>query len=188
MYCIFFVIFLCAVVFVIVQFVCSVVLFAYLFVLIKYFYCRIDFWWNNIVLRTFILQDWLENFWMSKETFLYICGKLAQALTRTDTLLRKCLSVERRVAVTLWCLATPTEYRTLAHLFGIASLTVCETVHEVCHGIVVVLLNEYIKFPSGNHLDCIVDEFKTKWSVPQCIVAIDGCHIPTSAPLKPFTH
>ena len=119
---------------------------------------------------------------MSKETFLYICGKLAPALTRTDTLLRKCLSVERRVAVTLWCLATPTEYRTIAHLFGIARSTVCETVHEVCHCIVDVLLNEYIKFPSGNRLDCIVDEFKTKWGVPQCIGAIDGCHIPISAP------
>ena len=45
-----------------------------------------------------------------------------------------------------------------------------------------VLLKEYIKFPSGNHLDCIVDEFKTKWGVPQCIGAIDGCHIPISAP------
>ena len=111
-----------------------------------------DFWWNNIVLQTFTLQDWLENFQMCKETFLYICRMLAPALTRTDTLLRKCLSVERRIAVTLWCLATPTEYRTIAHLFGIACSTVCETVHEVCHCIVDVLLNEYIKFPSGNAL------------------------------------
>ena len=66
---------------------------------------------------------------MSKETFLYICGKLAPPLTKTETLLRKCLSVERRVAVTLCCLATPTEYRTILSplsLFGIARWTVCE--------------------------------------------------------------
>ena len=72
------------------------------------------------------------------------------------------LSVEQQVAATLWCLATPTEYQTIAHLFGIACSTVSETVHEVCHCIVDVLLNEYIKSPSDNRLDCIVDEFKTK--------------------------
>ena len=85
---------------------------------------------------------------MSKETFMYICSKLSPALVRTDTLIRKCISVEHQVAVTIWCLATPTEYRTIAHLFGIARSTVCEIVHETCHCIVDVLLKEYIKFPT----------------------------------------
>jgi len=135
-----------------------------------------------VVLRTFTQQEWLENFRMSKETFLYICRKLSPQLSRTDTVLRKCLSVERRVAVTLWCLATPTDYRTIAHLFGIARSTVCEIVHETCHCIVDTLLNEYIRFPSGNSLQNVVDEFKSKWGVPQCVGAIDGCHMPISAP------
>ncbi|XP_065892875.1 uncharacterized protein [Dysidea avara] len=139
-------------------------------------------WWNNVVLRTFNQQDWLDNFRMSKETFLYICSKLSPALARTDTLMRKCLSVERRVAVTIWSLATPIEYRTIAHLFGIARSTVCEIVHETCRCIVDVLLKEYIKFPTNNRLSTVVEEFKTKWGVPQCFGAIDGCHIPISAP------
>ena len=71
------------------------------------------------MLRKFTQQDWMENFRMCKETFMYICIKLAPTLRRSDTVLWKSLSVERRVAVTLWCLATPTEYQTIAHLFGI---------------------------------------------------------------------
>ena len=134
------------------------------------------------MMRTFTHQDWIENFRMSKETFLYICNKLSPALRRTNTVLRRPLSVERRVAVTLWCLATPTEYRTIAHLFGIARSTVCEIVHETCQCILDVLMKDYIKFPSGDRLDRTVNEFKVKWGVPQCIGAIDGCHVPISAP------
>ena len=117
---------------------------------------------------------------MSNETFLYHCNKLSPAaLTRSDTMFRKCVSVQQHVAVTLWCLATPTEYRTIAHLFGIAHSTVCEIVHETCRSIVEVLLKDYIKFPSG---DQVVDEFKGKWAVPQCFGAIDGSHVPISPP------
>ena len=86
---------------------------------------RSDVWWNAVVMRTFTHQDWLENFRMCKDAFMYICNKLSPTLRGTDTVLRRALSVERRVAVTLWCLAIPTEYRTIVHLFGIAHSTVC---------------------------------------------------------------
>ena len=127
---------------------------------------RSDIWWNAVVMRTFTHKDWLENFRICKDTFMYICNKLLPTLRRTDTVLQRALSVERRVAVTLWCLATPTEYRTIAHLFGIARSTVCGIVHETCQCILDVLMVDYTKFPSGDRLNQTVDEFKTKWGVP----------------------
>ena len=148
---------------------------------------RSDVWWNNVVMRTSTHQDWLQNFRMCKETFLYICNRLSPELERSDTVMRRPLSVQRRVAVCLWCLATPTEYRTIAHLFGIGRSTVCDIVHETCRAIVKVLMKEYIKFPSGDDLDHVVDEFKTKWGVPQCFGAVDGCHIPICAPSEQHT-
>ena len=60
--------------------------------------------------------------------------------------MRKSLSVDKKVAITLWCLATPAEYCTIAHLFGVAGCTVCRIVHETCSVIVAQLLNVYIKF------------------------------------------
>ena len=66
------------------------------------------------------------------------------------------------MAVCLWCLGTPIEYHTIAHLFGIGRSTVCDIVHETCRAIVKVLMKEYIKFPSSDDLDHVVDEFKIK--------------------------
>lgn len=148
---------------------------------------RSDQWWSYIVLRTFTDRDWLDNFRMSKNTFLYLCTQLSPSLRRSDTVMRRSVSVERRVAITLWCLATPTEYRTIGHLFGVARSTVCEIVHETCGAIVRILQRQYIKFPTGAELDAIVDGFNTKWGVPQCVGAIDGSHIPISAPLLNHT-
>ncbi len=57
---------------------------------------------------------------MSKGTFDYLCDKLRATIQRQDTQMRKAISLEKRVAITIWCLATPSEYRTIGHLFGIA--------------------------------------------------------------------
>jgi len=92
--------------------------------------CRSDTWWMNIVLRTFTHQDWLDNFRISKETFLYICNRLSGALVRQDTVMHRAISVHQRVAITLWCLATPAKYRTISHLLSVARSSVCEIVHE----------------------------------------------------------
>ena len=81
---------------------------------------------------------------MNRERFVYICGELHSRIQRVSTRMRQAISVEKRLAVTLWCLATPAEYLTIGHLFSIARLTVCRIVHETCKAIVEVLLRKYI--------------------------------------------
>lgn len=85
----------------------------------------------------------------------------------------KAICVEKRVAITLWCLATPYEYCTVAHLFGVACSTVCEIVQETCQAIVCNLMQDYIRFPTGEALKAVVEGFEEKWGFPQCIGAID---------------
>ena len=63
--------------------------------------------------QTFTDRDWVENFRLGKDTFNYLCQQLCTALRRQDTVMRKTIAVERGVAVTLWFLATPCEYRKL---------------------------------------------------------------------------
>ena len=84
------------------------------------------------MLETFDTRDWVENFRMRRETFSYLCDKLCPSIVRQDTQFRIAVSVEQRVAITVWCLATPCEYRTVAHLFGVARSTVCEIVQDTC--------------------------------------------------------
>ena len=157
-------------------------MYVYTFLYKLYFECRNSQWWEKIVLQTFEPTDWLENFRMRKETFLYLCEKLRPSICRQNTRFRRAISTECRVAITLWCLATPCEYRTIAHLFGVSRSAVCVIVQECCEVIVRDLLTSYIKVPTGNDMQKVVDGFESRWGFPQCVGAIDGSHIPIAAP------
>ncbi len=151
------------------------------------FISRSSQWWDYVATETFTPHDWMNNFRMSKETFVYLCEQLRPTVYRQDTRLRKAIPVEKRVAIALWCLATPAEYRTIGHLFGVARSTVCIIVHSVVDAIVNVLLRQYIQFPTGEQLTNVINGFESTWNFPQCAGGIDGCHIPVQAPLMNHT-
>ena len=127
-------------------------------------------------------RDWLENFRISRDTFHFLCDKLRPVIARQNTRFRICICVEKRLAITLWCLATCAEYRTIGHLFGVARCTVCVIVHNTCAAIVAVLQSDYIKFPENDELCEVLEGFEEKWQMPQAAGAIDGCHIPVRPP------
>lgn len=114
------------------------------------------------MLGGFTERDWIENFRVSKETFKLLCDKLRPHIERKTTHLCKPIAVEHRVAITVWCLSTCSEYRTIGHLFGVARSTVCVIVHDTCKAIVDVLLKEYIQFPQGDKLRNVIAGFRTK--------------------------
>ena len=95
---------------------------------------------NNVVAR-WDDEEWKRNFRIGRPTFRFLCTQLHPHLQRRHVV-RMPLSVEERVAITLWRLGTNIEYRSIAHLFGVGLSTVCVTVHEVCTAIVNVLGND----------------------------------------------
>ena len=133
-------------------------------------------------MRTFTPIDWIENFRVSKDTFYYLCQELRYVIGRQDTQLRKAVSVEQRVAITLWCLATCSEYRTIGHLFGLARSTVCRILHDTCNAIVSKMQRMYIEFPLGEERQKVIKGFESTWGMIQCVGSIDGCHIPIMPP------
>ena len=135
-----------------------------------------------MVNSTFTSHDWMENFRMSHDTFIYLCDELRASVERNDTTMRQAISVERRVALTLWFLSTGADCQTIGHLFGVSESTVCIVTKEVCAAIVDVLLPKYVKFPNGESLKEVVDGFKHKFGFPQCAGAVDGTHIPIISP------
>ena len=118
---------------------------------------------------------------LNKSTFDYLCTELQPLITRETTVLREPVSVEERVAVTLWRLATNVEYRTIASLFGLGRPTVCTVVLDTCHAIQ-KLLPRYVYMPKDERLREIVDGFDACWGFPQTAGAIDGTHIPILRP------
>ena len=102
-----------------------IVVYSY-YVLLAYYgttykFVRSSSWWEYIVLETFTPTDWFENFRVSRQTFQYLCQKLGPLIRCQNTQLRKCVSVEKRVAITLWCLATCSEYRATCSLVWFGS-------------------------------------------------------------------
>ena len=92
------------------------------------------------------------------------------------------ISVETKVAITLWRLGTNVEYWTISHLFGVGISTACGIVYEVCQEIVCYFLRMYIKIPQGHDAMAVVEGFQNTWDFPQCFGAVDGSHIPIITP------
>lgn len=108
---------------------------------------RNNYWWENIVKSAFTAQDWLENFWMSQRTFLYLCDKLWSSMEKSDIDMRKAVPIDKHVALALWFLATGADYRTIGHLFSVSKSTVCLVLKYMCSAVVNHLLPQYIRLP-----------------------------------------
>ena len=62
---------------------------------------------------------WKDNLQMSRDTHYILCNELRPYIQKESTNMRYPVTVEERVAVTVWKLATNIEYCSLASLFGL---------------------------------------------------------------------
>lgn len=164
---------------------------AHIFFKDKSFWMKIrsQAWWLY-VLTYFDDEEWLENFRVSKVTYLYICDRLRPQLEPVDVepnmQPREPLSVEKKVALTLYFLSSCSEYRTVGNLFGIHKSTVFKYVHQVVHLINRILLPEEIRMPNQHECEAISTYFNENYGIPQIIGAIDGSHVPILPPSEGY--
>uniref|UniRef100_A0A8D0GQE7 DDE Tnp4 domain-containing protein n=1 Tax=Sphenodon punctatus TaxID=8508 RepID=A0A8D0GQE7_SPHPU len=137
-----------------------------------------DDWWQSNVCDSWNEIQWFQNFRMTKDVFTKLVETLTPHLKRKDTCMRKAISVEKRLAITLLKLATTDGYRSVAARFGVGVSTVCNIVIEVCKTINDILLPKVIQF---HDLSEIVNGFQML-GFPQCMGAINGSHIRIIAP------
>nr|XP_047129485.1 uncharacterized protein LOC101237154 [Hydra vulgaris] len=127
-----------------------------------------------------------EHFRVNRNTFNFLVNELHPHLGKTTTTMREPISVVKRVAVALHYLASCEEYRNVrvvSSLFGIGKSTANLIVHEFINAVNDILLPKYVKFPlSVEYLNKHSRDFKDILDFPQCVGAVDGCHIPISAP------
>ncbi|XP_050805613.1 plasma alpha-L-fucosidase isoform X1 [Gopherus flavomarginatus] len=101
-------------------------------------------WWDHIVMQVWDDEQWLQNFRMRKATFMGLCEALTPTLRHKDTRLRAALTVEKRVAIAVWKLATPDSYRSVAKQFGVEKSTVGNVLMQVCSDINHILLRRTV--------------------------------------------
>ncbi|XP_072039863.1 uncharacterized protein [Amphiura filiformis] len=141
-------------------------------------------WWEECALPHYTDTQWMKNFRMKRDTFFRLVDEIEpEMIPRLETNAKKPISLPKRVAITIWRLATPCEYRTIGLLFGVGRSTANKIVHEVCAAIMLTIYQDYIRWPSGDRLKTVLRGFEIHRGYPQCAGAIDGTHIQISAPL-----
>ncbi|KAL3057636.1 protein ANTAGONIST OF LIKE HETEROCHROMATIN PROTEIN 1-like [Trematomus bernacchii] len=142
---------------------------------------RTSDWWENTA-ATFTDHEWLQHFRVSRETFSYLCTTLNPQLKRQDTNYRLCIPLEKRVALTLYKLAHPCDYRTVSDLFAVGVASVCHSVHEFCTAVIEVLKPQLVVTPNKFQLENIEECFYHTYQIPQCIGVLDSMNITISRP------
>ena len=74
----------------------------------------------------------ISNFRETRGTFEYILQEISEDIARQDTPMRKAVTLNRRLAIKLYYLASASEYRTIAKLVYLGVYFVCVYLFGFC--------------------------------------------------------
>ena len=98
-----------------------------------------------------------------------LCSYLHPHLVKKVIHFRCPVSVEHRVAVTIWTLTTNIEPKTISVLFGLGWSTVDRIVNETCEAITTYLLKKFVHIPQGQQLQESIEECEYRRGFSQVI-------------------
>ena len=125
---------------------------------------------------------WKEHFRVTHVTFEYLCDLVRVNLQKQHTRFRSPISVEERVGLALWRLATGNSYRNCGLQFGLGksrSKGICSKFEQTIFN----LKDRFINFPLAiREIRNKMDKFEESYCIAQIMGIIDGCHIEINAP------
>lgn len=139
-------------------------------------------WWYKIVKNQEFDEQMVDNFRMDRKSFEYICERLHSKLAHKSHTVREALPVDMIVAIGIYKLASCAEYRVIGNQFGVHKSTVQKCFYNFCDAMIQCFLKEEIQIPSGDYAKEVIRRFRNKSGIPQILGAIDGTHIPVTAP------
>ena len=120
---------------------------------------------------------------MCKENFMLLCSYLRPFIEKQETNMRKPVSVECQVVVTLYYLSDEGRLRKTANMFGIARSTVSIIIPRVTTAITQHLIPLFIQLPLTE--EAVIDKvtkLHSAFLIPQCLGAVDGTHVEIKQP------
>ena len=120
---------------------------------------------------------------MKRGTFQALVGTLTAWLTRKNTRLRDCILPEQVLALEIYRLAHGNSYVSIGRVFNVGKSTVIKAVVQDVVPALFELKDEYIHFPQTvAETTASIGTFEDLSQLPNIVGAIDGTHIPISAP------
>ncbi|XP_069603217.1 uncharacterized protein [Ranitomeya imitator] len=129
-------------------------------------------------------EKYFEYTRMSQESFRYLLRRVEGSISRQDTQLRRAISAEERLLVTLRFLATGETLRSLHFQFRIGVSTLSGIIAETCRALWDNLREEYLPVPTSAIWEANAQKFNQVCNFPNCIGAVDGKHIRITKPAK----
>lgn len=126
--------------------------------------------------------EFIREFRVSYPTFLHLVQELRPYIEKQNTNWRPSIDVEQRVAVALHRIAHGSTYDQIASHLGVGSTTAQEICEETFAAICRHMWHKVIRWPDARELHDIMSHFEEHNGFPMCAGAIDGCHIPITAP------
>ena len=120
-------------------------------------------------------------FRMKRQIFNNLTNELRPFLLMKNTAMRSSTSVEIQLAVFLFYSSTKVSLEQASNFFGVSGANVSRIIRRVSLAIQ-TKMSVLIKFPTPAEMSYIASDFELKSHIPQCIGAIDGCHIPIQKP------
>ena len=139
--------------------------------------------WENRNYHIFS-EFWYKEFRMQPDTFEYIVNLVRPNIEKQNTVFRRAISIEKRIAVAIWRLSTGNSYRTASKVFGVAKSTVIKATQEFIRELL-QFSQHFIHFPESELETAIaIEKFSESvdCDLPQVVGAIDATHVQILAP------
>ena len=135
--------------------------------------CRASDVWCVICMSGNSISFWHKMCLLLCSSSAISCDQLRPFLNKNATRMRCPVSVEKRLEITLWRIATNVEYRSITNMFGIRRRMEGKVVLKVSKPISEHLAPKFIRISHGDEFCDVVRLFDTKSGFPQCFGAID---------------
>ena len=131
---------------------------------------------------------WKMHFRVTRPTFNALCDLVRGNLQKQHTRMRSPVSVEERVGLALWSLATGDSFKRCGLQFGLGMST-AKTICAEFERSLLRLKDQFIKFPlTRQDVQELMDELEEEYGIPQIVGAIDGCHPDIEINAPPNNH
>ena len=143
-------------------------------------------WWSNLKEGVLGEEEWHLNLRMNRDHFMQLVERLRPFLQHDPRNFRPdALSVEKKVAVTLYYLNDQGSYRMTCNNFGISLPCLSKTMRAVCTSINTAMGSDYLRLPKdSDEMKELIARFENCFGFPQAFGCLDGTHIPQRQPTE----